>query len=89
MEEMNSWHSWSPNGRWLVFSSKNNGKYTQLYLTHIDENGMDSPPVLLENLALMPKPLTYPKVLPFNADDFLSIKDDFSKTADTTQPDVV
>lgn len=45
---MNSWHSWSPNGRWLVFASKKNGPYTQLWLTHIDETGMDSPPVLLE-----------------------------------------
>jgi len=47
---MNSWHSWSPNGRWLVFSSKAFTPYTQLFLTHIDENGNDSPPVLLENL---------------------------------------
>jgi len=45
--EMNSWHSWSPNGRWLVFSSKVFSPYTQLFLTHIDENGNDSPPVLL------------------------------------------
>ena len=45
---MNSWHSWSSNSRWLVFSSKVNGPYTQLFLTHIDENGNDSPPVLLE-----------------------------------------
>ncbi len=46
---MNSWHSWSPNSKWLVFASKANGPLTQLYLTHIDENGNDSPPVLLEN----------------------------------------
>ena len=46
---MNSWHSWSPNSRWLVFSSKQNGAYTQLWLTHVDEKGNDSPPVLLEN----------------------------------------
>ena len=45
---MNSWHSWSSNSRWLVFSSKVNGPYTQLFLTHIDESGNDSPPVLLE-----------------------------------------
>ena len=45
---MNSWHSWSPNGRWLVFASKVNGPFTQLWLTHIDENGQDSPPVLLD-----------------------------------------
>jgi Tol biopolymer transport system component len=25
---MNSWHSWSSNGRWLVFSSKANTAYT-------------------------------------------------------------
>ncbi len=36
---MNSWHSWSPNGRWLVFSSKARSPYTQMYLTHIDEQG--------------------------------------------------
>lgn len=46
---MNSWHSWSPNGRWLVFSSKPNSPYTQLFLTHLDDEGRSSPPVLLEN----------------------------------------
>ncbi len=46
---MNSWHSWSPNSRWLVFSSKANTPYTQLFLTHIDEEGHSSPPVLLEH----------------------------------------
>lgn len=45
---MNSWHSFSPNGRWLVFASKARGPYTQLWLTHLDENGIDSVPVLLE-----------------------------------------
>ncbi|MBL7043754.1 MAG: tetratricopeptide repeat protein [Pirellulaceae bacterium] len=44
---MNSWHSWSPNSRWLVFSSKANSPYTQLFLTHIDEQGRSSPAVLL------------------------------------------
>ena len=44
---MNSWHSWSPNGKWLVFSSKANSPYTQLFLTHIDEQGNSTPPVLL------------------------------------------
>jgi len=46
---MNSWHSFSPNGRWLVFSSKARSPYTQLYLTHIDRDGNDSPPILIEN----------------------------------------
>ena len=48
-ESMNSWHSWSPNSKWLVFSSKRFSPYTQLFLTHVDENGIDTPPVLLEN----------------------------------------
>jgi tetratricopeptide (TPR) repeat protein len=44
---MNSWHTWSPNGKWLVFSSKANSPYTQLFLTHMDEQGNSTPPVLL------------------------------------------
>src|SRR5262249_44404636 len=43
---MNSWHSFSPNGRWLVFSSKSRSPYTQMFLTHLDEKGNDSPPIL-------------------------------------------
>ena len=46
---MNSWHSFSPNGRWLAFSSKSRSPYTQMYLTHIDENGNDSPPIYVDN----------------------------------------
>lgn len=46
---MNSWHSFSPNGRWMVFSSKSRSPYTQMFLTHIDENGNDSPAILIEN----------------------------------------
>ncbi len=82
MEEMNSWHSWSPNGRWLLFSSKNRGLYTQLYLTHIDENGMDSPPVLLENLSFEKRAANIPEFYPFNGEQFKKIKDDFSNTAE-------
>ncbi|MBN2807129.1 MAG: tetratricopeptide repeat protein [Prolixibacteraceae bacterium] len=82
MEEMNSWHSWSPNGRWLVFSSKNRGLYTQLYLTHIDENGIDSPPVLLENLSFEKRAANIPEFYPFDGDRFLKIKDAFSETAE-------
>ena len=46
---MNSWHTFSPNGRWLAFSSKGRSLYTQLFLTHIDEAGRDSPAILVEN----------------------------------------
>ncbi len=40
---MNSWHSWSPNSRWLAFAAKGHSPYTEIYLTHIDENGRSSP----------------------------------------------
>ena len=46
---MNSWHSFSPNGRWLVFSSKSRSPYTQMFLTHIDAEGRDSPAILIDN----------------------------------------
>jgi len=46
-ERMNSWHTWSPNSRWLAFSSKQNRPFTQLFLTHVDEDGNDTPPILV------------------------------------------
>jgi hypothetical protein len=48
-KEMNSWHAWSPNGKWLVYVSKALSIYTDMYLTHIDEKGRASVPVLIEN----------------------------------------
>jgi hypothetical protein len=60
---MNSWHSWSPNGRWMVFSSKVNGPYTQLWLTHIDNEGNDTPPLLLEHLSVPERAANIPEFL--------------------------
>jgi hypothetical protein len=43
-----SYHSWSSNSRWVVFSSRRiDGLYTCLYLAHIDEHGQASKPFLL------------------------------------------
>jgi len=60
---MNSWHSFSPNGRWLVFSSKARSPYTQMYLTHIDADGNDSPPILIENATAANRAVNIPEFL--------------------------
>lgn len=80
-DNMNSWHSWSPNSRWLVFSTKSKGPYTQLFLTHIDENGNDSPPVYLENLAFEKKAVNIPEFFDQKATGLIALMDDFSKNA--------
>jgi Flp pilus assembly protein TadD len=58
---MNSWHTWSPNGRWLAFSSKGRGPYTQLMLTHIDANGKDTPAVMVENTTAANRAVNIPE----------------------------
>ena len=46
--EGESYHSWSSNSRWLVFSSRRiDGLYTRPYLVHIDENGTSGKPFVL------------------------------------------
>lgn len=80
LSNMNSWHSWSPNGKWLVFSSKENGPFTQLYLTHIDENGIDSPPVLLENFSFESRASNIPEFVNLKDLKTFKITDNFITT---------
>ena len=58
---MNSWHSFSPNGRWLVFSSKGLSLYTELFLTHIDAKGNESPAILIENATAANRAVNIPE----------------------------
>jgi len=60
---MNSWHSFSPNGRWLAFSSKARSAYTQLMLTHIDANGNDSPAIIVDNTTAANRAINIPEFL--------------------------
>jgi len=47
-DDVESYHSWSSNGRWIVFSSRRiDGLYTRLYLSHLNDDGTFSKPVLL------------------------------------------
>lgn len=43
-----SYHSWSSNSRWMMFSSRrDDGLYTRPFFTHIDEDGQESKPFML------------------------------------------
>ena len=46
--EVDSYHSWSSNSRWFVFSSRRmDGLYTRPYISYIDANGKACKPFLL------------------------------------------
>ena len=74
---MNSWHSFSSNGKWLVFSSKVNTPYTQLFLTHIDEEGNSTPPVVLDRFTGTYGAANIPEFVPLPADAIAQIKEQF------------
>lgn len=47
-DDVESYHSWSGNSRWMVFSSRrDDGLYTRPYIAHVDEDGKASKPFLL------------------------------------------
>ncbi|MBL7154320.1 MAG: tetratricopeptide repeat protein [Phycisphaerae bacterium] len=71
---MNSWHSFSPNGRWLVFSSKGFSPFTQMFLTHIDEEGNDSPPILIPDSTADNRAVNIPEFLNNSPDAIASIR---------------
>ncbi len=71
---MNSWHSWSPDGRWLVFASKGLSPFTQMFLTHIDEEGNDSPAVLIPNSTADNRAINIPEFLNAPTDAIASIE---------------
>ena len=70
---MNSWHSFSPNGRWLVFSSKSRSPYTQMYLTHLDAEGNDSPAILIDHATAANRAVNLPEFVNIPPDGLVSI----------------
>jgi tetratricopeptide (TPR) repeat protein len=77
-DKMNSWHSWSPNGKWLVFSSKVGGPFTQLWLTHIDSEGNDTPAVLLEHFTAADRAANIPEFVNVQPAHFAQIRQEFA-----------
>ena len=74
---MNSWHSFSPNGKWMVFASKAYSDYTQLCLTHINEDGFSTPAVLLEHLTTKKRAANIPEFVNTHPGAIVSIRKQF------------
>jgi hypothetical protein len=46
--DVESYHSWSSNGRWIIFSSRReDGSYTRFYISYFDSNGKVHKPFVL------------------------------------------
>ena len=69
-DQCDSWHSWSTNGRWVVFGSKRRDHLlTKIYFTYIDAAGRASKPVLLPQK----DPTHYDSLLmTYNAPEFVT-----------------
>ena len=78
---MNSWHAWSPNSKWLVFVSKVYGPYTDLFLTHIDDKGNSSVPVLVEKARVPYTVVNYPEFVNSKPDKKFVMNYDFVEIA--------
>lgn len=47
-DQTDSYHSWSANGRWVIFSSRRlDGRYTRLFIGYLDRQGKAHKPFLL------------------------------------------
>ena len=70
-EDTDSYHNWSSNSRWFVFSSRrDDGLFTRLYIAHFDENGRAGKPFMLPQRA----PETYYRELfrSYNVPEFVT-----------------
>jgi hypothetical protein len=58
----------------MVFSSKARSPYTQMYLTHIDANGNDSPPILIDNATASNRAVNIPEFVNIDPDGIEDIE---------------
>lgn len=71
-----SYHNWSANSRWIVFTSRrDDGYYTRLYLSAIDDRGRFSKPFMLPQRN--PQEYYSESLYSFNTPDFTRRKVDF------------
>ena len=78
--DTDSYHNWSENSRWVVFTSRRgNGYYTNLYLTHVGKDGRMTKPFLLPQR----RPWNYydETLFSFNTPDFTSSPVNFDAQA--------
>lgn len=75
-EDTESFHNWSGNSRWMVFSSRrDDGWFTRPYFTHIDEQGHATKPFMLpqEN----PKQYYKELFMSYNVPEFITSPSQF------------
>jgi len=76
--EADSYHSWSSNGRWIIFSSRRlDGRYTRLFISYFDADGKFHPPFLLPQKSPL---LNDESLLSYNIPEFMTGKIKISPT---------
>jgi hypothetical protein len=78
---LNSWHAWSPNSKWIVFASKGLSVFTDLFLTHIDEKGNASIPVLVDKARAYHRVANYPEFVNRRPDKIFDMEYDYVELA--------
>lgn len=70
--ETDSYHSWSSNGKWVVFSSRRaDGLFTRLYLSYVDAGGKMQKPFLLPQKDFE---VNHPSLNSYNVPEFIKGK---------------
>ena len=75
-DDTESYHNWSTNSRWMVFSSRrDDGLFTRPYFTHIDADGRETKPFMLPQKS--PRQFYRERFLSYNVPDFITAPVDF------------